>query len=99
MNLDPEFGHCEGLNERGAAGLVFVGRVNDLDMIRLVPRHHLIAGDTVKHRMHDGPLPRRFAPAALGFLSGKLDDTCESNVAVQRAVHNENAAPNDVAWL
>ena len=31
----------------------------NLDVIRLMPRHHLIAGDALKDHMHDRPLRRR----------------------------------------
>ena len=49
-----------------------IRRVNHLDVIGLVPGHHLIAGNAIEYGVHDGPLRRGFAPAALGFLQAAI---------------------------
>ena len=48
--------------------LLFVRRINDLDVIGFVPRHHLVARDAVENGVHDRPLRRGFTPAPFGFL-------------------------------
>src|SRR5690348_4819320 len=66
-------------------------------MIRLVPRHHLIARDAIRHRVHDGPLRGCAVPASLGFWQWKLDDTGTAEVHVKLVVLDEDAAPDDLA--
>ena len=68
-------------------------------MVRLVPGHHLVAGDAVGDRVHDRPLRRRDLPAALRFFVRQLDHLAAAEVRFQRAVLDEDAAPDDLAGL
>ena len=51
-----------------AVGFVGAVGVGHLDVVRLVPGHHLVARHAVGHGVHDRPLRRRGVPAALGFV-------------------------------
>ena len=66
---------------RRAARLI--GRVGHLDVVRLVPAHHLIASDSLQDGVHDRPLGSGQPPALFGFFRGELHDLCETGVKVQ----------------
>src|SRR5262245_52441033 len=66
-------------------------------MVRLVPGHHLVSGNPLQHRMHDGPLGCRLPPPALGLGRWQLHDSGHPKIAVQPAFHHEDSAPNNVA--
>src|ERR1039458_10224334 len=70
-----------------------------LDATGLVACHHLVTRDAVEDGVHNGPLRCRFPPAPLGLLLGQADDLGDAQVAVQLAVHDEHAAPDDVPGL
>ena len=80
----------------GLFGAVGVG---DLDVVGLVPGHHLVARDAVGHGVHDRPLRRRGLPAALGLLGGQFDDAGPAEVHLQPAVVDEDPRPDDLARL
>ena len=75
------------------------GRIRHLNVIGLVPRHHLIARNAVRHRVHDGPLRRGDAPAALSFLARQVANRRAPQIGLEFAVVHENAAPDDLARL
>ena len=54
------------LAKRASCSLL-VRRVDDLDVVALVARHHLIARDALQHGVHDRPLRRGELPALVGF--------------------------------
>src|SRR5258706_1224238 len=73
-----------------------VRRINNLNMIGFVARHHLIARHTLDDRMHDRPLRRGFAPASFGFFFRKSYYPADSEIAVQSSIHHENPAPDNM---
>src|SRR5215471_5690154 len=99
MRFQPQLVHHGGFDSTGAVCLLFIWGIDDLNMIRFVPCHHLIPADAIEDRVHDWPLRSRFAPAACRFLGGQLDDFCHPKITVQASIHYENPTPNDVAWL
>ena len=66
-----------------------------MDVVGLVPGHHLVAGDAVGDSVHNGPLRGGRAPAAFGLSSGQFDDATASDVHVQGVILNEDATPHD----
>src|ERR1043166_636272 len=99
MHVQSEFGEHGGFDAAGAMCLAKTGRIDNLDVIGFVARHHLIAGNAIEHGVHDGPLGRGFSPAMLRFLVRKFDDLRDAEIAVQFAVHHKDSAPYDVAGL
>src|ERR1044071_856020 len=97
VDLESEFGEHGSFYTARAVGLFLVWGIDDLDVVGFVPRHHLIAADAFKNRVHDGPLRSGFAPAPLGFFLGKFDDLGDTQISMQPAIHDEDAAPNDMA--
>ena len=69
--------HC-GFDAAGAVRLFLVGRIDDLDVVRFVPGHHLVTRNSFKTRVHDRPLRGGFLPAPLGLLAGQLHDFAHS---------------------
>ena len=74
VHFEAQLGQHGGFDAAGAVGLLGVGRIDDLDVVRLVARHHLVARDAVEHGVHDGPLRGGLAPAAFGLLLRQLHD-------------------------
>src|SRR5258708_12599699 len=72
MHLEAEFSEHRGFDSAGPMGLLSIGRVNHLDMVGFVARHHLIASNAIEHRMHNRPLWRCFTPTSLGFFLWQL---------------------------
>src|SRR6266404_4569337 len=83
VNLETEFGEHRGFDTARAMGLLFIRSINDLDVIRLMPRHHLVASDAVEDRVHNRPLRRGFAPPPLRFFRRELHNFRNSEVAMQ----------------
>jgi hypothetical protein len=42
-NMQTKLAHGGGLDAGGAVGLLFVGTIDDLNVVRLVAGHHLVA--------------------------------------------------------
>src|SRR6185436_4417192 len=68
-------------------------------MVGLMAGHHLIARNTIQYSVHDRPHGTRRLPAALGLFAWKLDHGGAANVGVKFVVHDEHAAPHDLAGL
>ena len=73
--------------------------INDLDMIRGVAGHHLVAGDSVENCVHDGPLAGRCFETATCFGVGQGDHMAEAEVHAESIWSDEDAAPDDLAGL
>src|SRR4030095_10899474 len=99
VNLEAQLGERGGLNAAGPVGLGFTRRVDNLDMIRRMARHHLVARNSLQHRVHDRPLGGRLAPSAIGFLLGKTDRLRNAEVGGDLPAHHITAAPDDPAGL
>ncbi len=97
MRFEAEFGEGGGFDAGGAVGLFFVGAIDDLNVVGFVAGHHLVASDAFEHGVHDGPLRCGFLPAAIGFGFGQFHDFGDADVGLEFAIHDENAAPDDVA--
>jgi hypothetical protein len=94
--MQPKLVHRGGFDAGGTVGLFFVRGVNDLDVVGLMTRHHLIAGDAFEYGVHDGPLWCGFLPTTPGFGIGKFDDFSHANVAMQGVVFHKDATPDNV---
>ena len=82
MHVNPKFLKRRRL-DAAARWACAVGRINHLDVIGLVPRHHLVADDALEHRVHDRPLRRGFAPAPFRFSCGQFDHFAPRQIAMQ----------------
>src|SRR5262245_10280183 len=49
--------------------------------------------------MHDRPLRSSFAPAALGFFRRQAHHSGDAEIAVEFSFHDEDAAPDHMAWF
>src|SRR5205814_965323 len=58
MNLQTKFGEHRSFDAASAMRLLRVGSVHDLDVIRFMASHHLIARNPMEDGMHDRPLRR-----------------------------------------
>src|SRR4029077_5050316 len=87
VDLEPEFRKHGGFDAAAAVGLFAVGRIDDLDVVGLVPSHHLVAADAVEDRVHDRPLRSSLAPPTLGFFLRQLYHLGNAKVAMKPAVH------------
>lgn len=99
VNLNAHAGKHGSFSGKRLVGAFRVWRISDLDMVGLVARHHLIARDAMKHSVHDGPLGRGHLPTSLGLLARQLHHGRAPQVGVQRPIFDEDAAPDDLAWL
>src|SRR5262249_12875574 len=99
MHFQTKFGQRGRFYPTGAVSLPFVRSVNDLNMIGFMAGHHLVAGDAVEYGVHDRPLRRGFAPAALGFLQWQFDNFRDAEIAMKLSIHDEHSAPDNVAWF
>src|SRR5882724_8024477 len=97
MDLETEFGQHRGLDSTGAVGLLCIWGIDNRGGDGLMPRQHLVAGDASENRVHDWPLWSRFATAPFGFLLRQLHHLRDTQITMQPSVHDENAAPDDVA--
>ena len=77
--------HCS-FGQQTLVSAFCIAGIDTLDVIRLVPGHHLIAAHAVSDGMHDGPLPGGGFPAALGFFSRQGDDFAPAQIHLQRAI-------------
>ena len=94
-----ELGGESGLGVEGEIGFAGGVGVHDLDMVRLVAGHHLVAGHAVSDRMHDRPLDGGLLPAAFGFGGGERDDLGSAQIHLEATVLDEDAAPDNLARL
>ena len=97
VNLQSKFGKRGGLDASRPMGLLFIGCIDDLDVVRLVSGHHLISRYSIEDRVHNRPLDGRFFPASLGFLLREGDDLGGTDVDMEIASLNENTAPDNVS--
>src|SRR5688500_415450 len=74
-------------------------RVRHLDVVRLVPRHHLIARDPIHHRVHDRTLQRRRLPPPPRLLRRQLRHPRPSEVHLQPPVLDKDPRPHDLPRL
>ena len=65
-------------------------------MIALVSGHHLITGDSVGDRVHDGPLGRRRIPPPLRFLRGQFDRFGSPQIHFQTIGFDKDPGPDDL---
>jgi hypothetical protein len=99
VHFQSKFGEHGGFDTAHAMSLFFGRGVDDLDVIGFVAGHHLVAANAIKHGVHDRPLRSGLAPAAFGFFLREADNFGDAEVAMQFAVHDEYAAPDDVTWF
>ena len=99
MHLDAKRIEERRLDGEGAVGGACIGRVRDLNMVRLVARHQLVAADAVQHCVHDRPLRRRQLQPTLGLGGGQIGDVAATEVEVQRSTLHEDSRPDDLAGL
>src|SRR2546423_4126766 len=92
MNVQSQLIKHRRLDAAGAMRLFRVRSIDDLDVIGFVASHHLVAGDPIENRVHDGPLWRRFAPAPFGFALRQLHHLGNAEIAVDLSLHDENTA-------
>ena len=100
-DVDAERPGRRGLRQRAAVGGRGVLRVGHLDVVGLVTRHHLVARDAIRHRVHDRPLRRGGIEAAPGFGCGQRHDLRAADVHPETLVPpvavDPDAAPDDLA--
>ena len=80
----------------GVGGAVGIGHLN---MVGPMAGHHLIAADTVQHRVHDRPFAVGQMPAALGFLIRQGDHAGAADVHAQPPTLDKNARPDDFTGM
>src|SRR5688572_9954004 len=68
VDADAELLRHRGFGEHRQIRRLLIVAVHNLDMIRLVLGHHLIAADAVGDAVHNRPLRRRAVPAPLRFF-------------------------------
>ena len=56
IHIEPQFIHSRGFGVQTVSRAFLVRRIDNLNVIRLMPAHHLVARDALKHCVHDGPL-------------------------------------------
>src|SRR5271157_3514937 len=99
IDLNAQLGKGRRLDGECQIACVAVRRVCNLNMIRFVPRHHLIARYAVQHRVHHRPLPVGQSPSTLTLLCRELDGSCPSYIGLKSVVLDEDPAPDHLARL
>ncbi len=91
-------GHRGFAQQRAISGIC-VCRIDDLDVIRLVFCHELIARHAISHPVHDGPLDRGCIPTTLSFLGRQVNRRSATDIHMQRVISYVNARPHNLTWL
>src|SRR2546425_12980881 len=68
-------------------------------MVGFMSGYHLIPAHSLQDSVHNRPLWGSGLPASLGFGLRKRYNSASSQIGVKRIVLDENAAPDDLAWL
>jgi len=95
MNFQPKLGEHGGFDATGTVGLFLVGRVNNLDVVGLMSRHHLVARNALQDSVHDRPLGRGLTPPTLGLLGWELHHLGYAQITVKLSIHDKHPAPDD----
>jgi len=89
--------HRGSLRKHCKSSTFFIGSIGHLDMVRFMPTHHLIAGDSFENHMHDWPLGRGELPSFFSFGLWKFHHFCQAGIEAELVLHDKNTAPDDPA--
>src|SRR5206468_225437 len=87
------------LGPEGAVGLLGARSVGDLDVVRGMAGHHLVAADPVEDGMEDRPLWGGGFPPPLRLLAGEGHRAGAADVGMELASRDEDPAPDDLPCL